>query len=73
VAQTGKHRKAALRTFVKTYLSFNPTADVDKESMGLPLYNATHSPILARPLTLKTMEAAVFQTKSGVSCTAFTA
>jgi hypothetical protein len=37
--------KTALRAFVKAYLTYNPAvSDIDKESMGLPLHDATRTP-----------------------------
>jgi hypothetical protein len=36
---------AALRVFIKAYLTFNPAVtDADKESMGLPLHDNTRTP-----------------------------
>jgi hypothetical protein len=38
--------KAALRTFIKAYLTYNPEiTDVDKENMGLPLHDGTRTPV----------------------------
>jgi hypothetical protein len=38
--------KAALRTFIKAYLTYNPeVTDVDKENMGLPLHDSTRTPV----------------------------
>jgi hypothetical protein len=40
--------KAALRTFIKAYLTYNPdVTDADKESMGLPLHDGIRTPIPA--------------------------
>jgi hypothetical protein len=37
--------KASLRTFVKAYLTYNPTvSDADKEDMGLPLHDNIRTP-----------------------------
>jgi hypothetical protein len=36
---------AALRTFIKAYLTYNPAVtDADKENMGLPLHDGTRTP-----------------------------
>jgi hypothetical protein len=46
----------ALRTFIKGYLTYNPTVlEVDKENMGLPLYDGTRTPIPV-PTTIPEME-----------------
>jgi hypothetical protein len=38
--------KAALRTFIKAYLTYNPAVtDADKESMGLPLHDNTRTSV----------------------------
>jgi hypothetical protein len=48
--------KAALRTFVKAYLSYNPAVtDADKERMGLPLHDATRTPV-PPPSTIPELE-----------------
>ncbi|WP_162510929.1 hypothetical protein [Treponema endosymbiont of Eucomonympha sp.] len=48
--------KAALRTFIKAYLTYNPeVTDVDKESMGLPLHDSTRTPVPA-PSTIPEIE-----------------
>ena len=48
--------KAALRTFIKAYLSYNPVVtDADRERMGLPLHDSTRSPI-PPPSTIPELE-----------------
>ncbi|GHT70624.1 hypothetical protein FACS1894110_22430 [Spirochaetia bacterium] len=38
--------KAALRTFIKAYLIYNPdVTDADRENMGLPLHDGTRTPV----------------------------
>ncbi|MDR2360048.1 MAG: hypothetical protein LBD85_02045, partial [Oscillospiraceae bacterium] len=45
-----------LRPFIKSYLMFNPAVtDADKESMGLPLYDNTRTPI-PPPSTIPELE-----------------
>ena len=54
--ETRNALKAALRTFVKAYLTFNPAVtNVDKESMGLPLYDGTRTPAPV-PTTMPELE-----------------
>ena len=48
--------KAALRTFIKAYLIYNPAvSNVERESMGLPLHNGTRTPTSA-PTTIPELE-----------------
>ncbi|WP_059370561.1 hypothetical protein [Treponema endosymbiont of Eucomonympha sp.] len=48
--------KAALRTFIKAYLTYNPeVTDVDKGNMGLPLHDSTRTPVPA-PSTIPEIE-----------------
>jgi hypothetical protein len=45
-----------LRTFIKAYLSYNPAVtDADKERMGLPLHDATRTPV-PPPSTIPELE-----------------
>jgi hypothetical protein len=46
--------KSSIRTFVKAYLTYNPSvSDADKENMGLPLHDSTRTPA---PTTIPELE-----------------